>query len=514
LDKKPLKIAICSWASGIGGGAARMESYYYQFYDRALFEPIFISLITRDTDPLKNYKPEIPFIQLDLENRYLNLVEVLKEQKVDIVQFQGSFNPLVVEAAKEAQVPLLVEVLHNIEDGLLYDQIDLTVCVSDAVNSVQNKSNKIVTIKNGIDVSQYKFQENKKINDNIVFLQVGRRSKSTVNLDMIAEEILKDFPNSEFWICGGEQSGESTKNIKFFGVVDNIEEFYLNADYLVQLSENEPFGLVAIEAMALGTPVILSNSGGFKEIVTNEIDGYLVDAPYQESVVELIKNILTTRNSELYEEIRRNGRKKVENNFDIKKVIKVYEEAIVNKISEKKVFNNSSKKDTGGVVPPDALVGEALYDFLAVRYQQVGKKVKALSQSMVLISEVNTMRTAHDLALFLYTKSYENYNKGIFSYLFACGNSTMECLEQCATEPEELYKRGILERYFDVLIKDIKLYFNLLLVFIEFCFVNNLKTFALKFVEKAILESENEPDLNNEFLKIKHSFVASSEVLI
>jgi hypothetical protein len=90
----------------------------------------------------------------------------------------------------------------------------------------------------------------------------------------------------------------------------------------------------------------------------------------------------------------------------------------------------------------------------------------------------------------------------------------MECLEQCATEPNELHKRGILERYFDVLINDLRLYSNFLLIFIEFCYVNNLKSFALKFVEKAILVSENEPDLNKEFLKIKQSFIASSGVVI
>jgi glycosyltransferase involved in cell wall biosynthesis len=66
------------------------------------------------------------------------------------------------------------------------------------------------------------------------------------------------------------------------------------SDIFILLSKDEGFGMVVIESMLSGVPVILSNSGGFKDIVNNNINGILVEhGDINQSILsieKLIKN--------------------------------------------------------------------------------------------------------------------------------------------------------------------------------------------------------------------------------
>jgi len=55
-----------------------------------------------------------------------------------------------------------------------------------------------------------------------------------------------------------------------------VEPFYLASDFLVMLSRFDTFGLVVLEAMAAGLPVILSASVGAKDIVEEGVNGYVL----------------------------------------------------------------------------------------------------------------------------------------------------------------------------------------------------------------------------------------------
>ncbi|MBI3070296.1 MAG: glycosyltransferase family 4 protein [Candidatus Levybacteria bacterium] len=87
----------------------------------------------------------------------------------------------------------------------------------------------------------------------------------------------------------------------------------------------EPFGLVMIEAMACGTPVIAFNRGSVPEIVRDGLTGYVIDySSGVDGLVEAVKKI-NLLSEEDYQRMRKDCRERVEENFSIEKMVEVYE---------------------------------------------------------------------------------------------------------------------------------------------------------------------------------------------
>lgn len=64
-------------------------------------------------------------------------------------------------------------------------------------------------------------------------------------------------------------------DVRFLGKQEAVEELLAIADLFLLPSENESFGLAALEAMACEVPVISSNAGGLPEVNTNGVTGFL-----------------------------------------------------------------------------------------------------------------------------------------------------------------------------------------------------------------------------------------------
>jgi len=78
--------------------------------------------------------------------------------------------------------------------------------------------------------------------------------------------------------------------IHFTGELSNVPEVLQASDLLVLNSRQEPFGLVLVEAMSSGTPVLASRVGGIPEIVTDQVNGWLVE---KGDSVELASKLLS-----------------------------------------------------------------------------------------------------------------------------------------------------------------------------------------------------------------------------
>lgn len=106
-------------------------------------------------------------------------------------------------------------------------------------------------------------------------------------------DILGDGPNRKF-LQSKIDSSNLNKEIILHGNVKNVEEFMRNADFYIHPATYEPFGLVILEAMAAGLPVISLDGKGNRDIIKHEINGYIFEdqneKQFGDALIELKKN--------------------------------------------------------------------------------------------------------------------------------------------------------------------------------------------------------------------------------
>jgi glycosyltransferase involved in cell wall biosynthesis len=132
-----------------------------------------------------------------------------------------------------------------------------------------------------------------------------------------ASRVLEGFPETEFWIAGKDkaepymrslcrQAGVSER-FRFLGwqSQDDLLKLYAQADIFVMPSLTEAFGVVFLEAMASGLPVIGTRVGGIPEIIDDGRNGMLVKTGDVTGLGDAI--VLLLGNQNLREKLRQAG---------------------------------------------------------------------------------------------------------------------------------------------------------------------------------------------------------------
>ncbi|HMO17454.1 MAG TPA: glycosyltransferase family 4 protein [Oligoflexia bacterium] len=424
---KPLKLYIASWAEGIGGGAARMESYYMRFFDRSTIIPVHVSLKSRNPES-PCYAGLEDSIYAPKTEKFNFLVDLFSD--ADIVQFQGSFDPLVCEAAKAARVPLLIEVLHNIEQGGLFPEINASICVSKAVQSAQAESRiqegLCPIIRNGIALEDFPFRnltQEEQINSKspLKILQVGAREKIKIHLDEISPIIFEKYPYAECIIAGRGQILNSNERISYMGVTNEIASLYRDADLMILLSGAEPFGLACIEAMASGAIPIVSNEGAFPEIIEHGVTGFLLNIEQVYQNPEILLNTIDCFTNSRINDMRIMARKSVELKFSARDCIRQYQDYYLHlyeDVSKKSLVKRSRLISKRTKTPPNALVGEALYSFQENDIESMMSILQNIVNYKDPITNSTCVEVIADLALFLFSIDKITLGHDLFLHLF------------------------------------------------------------------------------------------------
>ena len=112
--------------------------------------------------------------------------------------------------------------------------------------------------------------------------------------------------------------------IHFLGKQDGIEELIGISDLLLLPSETESFGLVALEAMACEVPVVASRVGGLPEVLTDGVEGFLVEPRNTATMAERALTILSS--DVVRKEFGRRARAKAHDRFCSTEIIAAYEQ--------------------------------------------------------------------------------------------------------------------------------------------------------------------------------------------
>jgi glycosyltransferase involved in cell wall biosynthesis len=137
--------------------------------------------------------------------------------------------------------------------------------------------------------------------DDVILLYVGRISHEK-QIDHL-RPVLERVPNTRLAIVGdGPARGElesyfaGTKT-RFMGYMkgESLSQAYASADMFVFPSAMETFGLVVVEAMAAGLPVVASRVGGVRDVVEEGRTGYTFDSGDIEALVAGVEQIAVSR---------------------------------------------------------------------------------------------------------------------------------------------------------------------------------------------------------------------------
>jgi glycosyltransferase involved in cell wall biosynthesis len=220
----------------------------------------------------------------------------------------------------------------------------------DSITSAYNiPKNKVVVLHNGVNTDLYRprrdyeveeFQKVLKkygLKDGEYILSLGRitRVKNLPNVVEAFKLLSSDYPELQLAIFGmpGDDSWRLQKaydhlpenvkpKVKTFEVVLTDDEklrLYQGCAVAVFPSSIEAFGIVAIEAMACGKPVVVGDVGGFKENVVDGVTGRRVNGEDPKSILEGIYDSLTYR-----EKWGKNAREWVEKYFSWKSLLPEY----------------------------------------------------------------------------------------------------------------------------------------------------------------------------------------------
>ncbi|MEM2676968.1 MAG: glycosyltransferase family 4 protein [Candidatus Bathyarchaeia archaeon] len=191
--------------------------------------------------------------------------------------------------------------IHETEAWLTYEAWRVICCSNYMVSHVKwafsLPEDKLIMIPNGVDAKEYEkstvdlnqFRRRFALPEEKIVLYVGRLVyEKGIHVLVNAIPKILEKVNAKFIVIGNgymkEQLWEYVKHmglahkVLFTGFVDDetLRNLQRCADVSVVPSLFEPFGIVAIEAMAAKSPVVVSDTGGLSEIVEHDVTGVKV----------------------------------------------------------------------------------------------------------------------------------------------------------------------------------------------------------------------------------------------
>jgi N-acetyl-alpha-D-glucosaminyl L-malate synthase BshA len=233
---------------------------------------------------------------------------------------------------------------------------------SDAVTSVSqslkddtlrlfNIKKEIEVVPNFIDTKKYEnlysncereliASNNEKI---ITHISNIRKVKRVDDVIEIFDRIQKELP-AKLVIVGDGPEKESLEDlckkkgidekVLFVGNSHEVDKILCFSDLFILPSEHESFGLVALEAMVCGVPVISSNAGGLPEVNIHGESGYLSNVG---NIDEMAKNALKILvNSDTHQLFKRKAKENAQR-FETKLIVPIYEEIYKKSLAKTKL---------------------------------------------------------------------------------------------------------------------------------------------------------------------------------
>lgn len=303
------------------------------------YQPYELALSSKLVDMVKLYKIEVLHVHYAIPHAYAGYMakQMLKDEGIDIP---------------------MVTTLHGTDITLVGNHpfykpaVTFSINKSDFVTSVSqslkedtlklfNIKKEIQVIPNFIELDKIKkeykspCQRSVMANDEeriITHISNFRKVKRIPDIIAIFNKIQKEIPAKLMMVGEGPEKEKAEQlcrelgiqdKVIFFGNSNEIDTILCQTDLFLLPSKTESFGLVALEAMACGVPVISSNAGGLSEVNKDGFSGYLSEVGDVDGMANNALKIL--KNQTDLDQFKKNALITAQQ-FDIKKILPLYED--------------------------------------------------------------------------------------------------------------------------------------------------------------------------------------------
>jgi len=284
------------------------------------------------------------------------LIKVISENKFDIIHSHLENADILVSSLNKVKIPKIATIhspravsdasffknwKKKVYTNALYKMDNITFVSKWLLNEFNkdiNVSNKSIVIYNGIRLTDFRGDliPTKILNGkfNLLF-PGGPKLWKGVDILIQALYIVKNkIPDIHLYITRNVPQEsllrkmvkdlELEQNVTFLGLLPlkDYRSLLNSVDILVMPSKEEAFGIVFLEAMALGKPIIAANKGGIPGFIKNKKNGFLVE-PNSNQVAGAILDLYKYENHDLQKEISKNNMQDVKK-FDWDKIVDQY----------------------------------------------------------------------------------------------------------------------------------------------------------------------------------------------
>lgn len=291
------------------------EIHTVQMIKELLKEGVDILLVCAKDSYVDKHTLEIEKLYLSFPHSLaltstIKLLSLVKRLKPDfLVANNGKEYPNAVIAGKLGGTKVVLfrhmeRMKQRIVRKIIFPQVDLFLAVSDHVkkNLIEEgvREDKIKVIYNVVDEERFFYREKPQKPVEVLFVGKLEEGKGVMDFLIAFDSLLSTEKNLKAWIVGDGKLREWIKSyinerkiheyVSVVGYVSDVEEYYKRSHICVIPSkETEAFPRVAIEALACGCALVVSDVGGIKEAVEEGRNGYVFKAGNLTDLTEKLK---------------------------------------------------------------------------------------------------------------------------------------------------------------------------------------------------------------------------------
>ncbi len=292
---------------------------------------------------------------------YAPIKRLLRRERFDVVHLHEPLTPTVslfaLRHAKtvtvgtfhayRARASLAFDTVAPIVQPLV-DKLDAKICVSEAAKEWVSRvfPGQYIVIPNGIDVQRFGHPDLQPIaryadgRPNVLFVGRLEKRKGFRYLMRAFPYVVEAFPEARLIVVGAYDKDDKEPfvryarmhhltSVRFVGRVsaDEMPRYYKTCDVFCAPSTGfESFGIVLLEAMAAGKPIVASNIVGYRSVLEHGEEGLLVEPENEHALADALIRLLS--NASLRQAMGQRGREKAQR-FDwpiiARELIELYE---------------------------------------------------------------------------------------------------------------------------------------------------------------------------------------------